>query len=60
MKTKRIDGVPHVVEHQITILVQDVPETYNYYDENQVVAAIKRLKALGKKYELKSSLHPLH
>lgn len=60
MKYETIDGVPHIIEHQITILIQDVPSTYNYYDENQVVAAIKRLKAFGKKYELKSSVHPVH
>jgi hypothetical protein len=60
MKYEIIEGIPHIVEHQITILVQDVPSTYNYYDESQVVADIKRLKALGKKYELKSALYPVH
>lgn len=60
MKYKEIDGVPYIVEHQITILVQDVPATYNYYDESEVVAITKRMKALGKKYELKSSVHPVH
>jgi hypothetical protein len=60
MKIEKIEGVPCLVEHQITILVQDVPVTYNYYDESEVVAITKRLKALGKKYELKSSVHPVH
>ncbi len=60
MKYEKIDDVPCIVEHQITILVQDAPYTYNYYNENEVVAITKRLKALGKKYELKSSVHPVH
>lgn len=57
---KIIDAVPYIIEHQITILVQDVPCTYNYYNESELVAAIKRLKAHGKKYELKSALYPVH
>lgn len=60
MKYEKIDGVPCIVEHQITILVQDVPVTYNYYNENEVAAILKRLKALGKKYELKSALYQVH
>lgn len=60
MKYEKIDGVPYIIEHQITILVQDVPVTYNYYDEVEVAAILKRLKAFGKKYELKSALYPVH
>lgn len=60
MNYQKIEGVPHIVEHQITILIQDVPCTYNYYNETEVIAVVKQLKSLGKKYELKSSVHPIH
>lgn len=60
VNTIRVNDIPMLVEHQITILVQDVPCTHNYYTEAEVVAAIKRLKAFGKKYEMYSKLHIVH
>lgn len=60
IQTQRIQGVPYVTEHRLTLLVKDIPVTYTYYSESDIKSALKKLKALGKRYQWESALYPVH
>ena len=60
MQHDKIEDVPYIVEYKVTMLAQDVPVSYTYYSQEQVLHAIKRLQTFGKRYELTSSLYPVH
>lgn len=57
---QKIEGIPMLTEYAITILIQDVPHTEYFYDQQQVKNVVNRLDKLNKKYILAATLHPVH
>lgn len=60
MVNQKVDSVPVIFEHEITALIQDAPVSYTYYSISKVQEVLKNLKALGKKYIHKVSIHNVH
>ena len=57
---QKIEGIPMITEYAITILVNDIPHTEYFHDQQQVRNVVNRLDKLSKKYILAAALHPVH
>ena len=57
---EKIEGIPMITEYSITVLVNDVPHTEYFHDQQQVKNIVNKLDKLSKKYILTASLHPVH
>ena len=49
-----------ISEYTVRIIVQDIPQDYHYYDQQQVIKILKSLKALKKPYVYEVNAYTLH